>query len=165
VKWWIQHCDSAASEVEVFGTRTAASAAADSAAHPAAAAEPEFALWLEAIANGGSYEQLADALAAMAGELNAVRGSTLQLVERFFKCAALFVAALLCRWHVVLVFILGVVCLVVPCLCTWDGGWVGWCVCMHSTGLVEMGELGTQHSCMLQAFVLQLVERFFKCAA
>ncbi|WIA12316.1 hypothetical protein OEZ85_012372 [Tetradesmus obliquus] len=47
--------------------------------------EPEFALWLEAIANGGSYSQLADALAAMAGELNAVRGSTLALVEHFFK--------------------------------------------------------------------------------
>jgi hypothetical protein len=48
--------------------------------------EPEFALWLEAIASGGSYQQLADALTAMAGELNAVRGSTLQLVERFFRC-------------------------------------------------------------------------------
>ncbi|KAF6261333.1 hypothetical protein COO60DRAFT_1636916 [Scenedesmus sp. NREL 46B-D3] len=47
--------------------------------------EPEFALWLEAIANGGSYQQLADALTAMAGELNAVRSSTLQLVERFFR--------------------------------------------------------------------------------
>jgi hypothetical protein len=90
---WTWQCSIAASGVmhpkfDSFTAATELAAAADLVAPAAAAAasEPEFALWLEAIANGGSYEQLADALTAMAGELNAVRSSTLQLVERFFKC-------------------------------------------------------------------------------
>lgn len=48
-------------------------------------AECEFALWLEAIANGGSYQQLTAALTAAAGELNELRPTTIQQVEKFFQ--------------------------------------------------------------------------------
>ncbi|KAF8071299.1 hypothetical protein HT031_001382 [Scenedesmus sp. PABB004] len=47
--------------------------------------ESEFALWLEAIARGGSYEQLEEALAATAAELNELRPATLALIARFFE--------------------------------------------------------------------------------
>lgn len=48
-------------------------------------AESEFALWLEAIAAGGSYEQLVEALQLMAQELNQLKPRTMALVQRFFE--------------------------------------------------------------------------------
>lgn len=51
----------------------------------ATGAESEFALWLEAIANGGSYQQLAAALTAAAAELNELRDTTVDLVAQFFR--------------------------------------------------------------------------------
>lgn len=50
-------------------------------------AESEYALWLEAVANGGSYAQLSELLALLAGELNELRHTSLDLVARFFRCA------------------------------------------------------------------------------
>lgn len=47
--------------------------------------EAEFALWLEAIAAGGTYEQLREALQLMAHELNQLKPRTLALVQRFFE--------------------------------------------------------------------------------
>lgn len=47
--------------------------------------ESEFALWLEAIAAGGTYEQLVEALQIIAGELNELKPTTLALVQRFFE--------------------------------------------------------------------------------
>lgn len=48
-------------------------------------AESEFALWLEAIAAGGSYQQLSEALRLLAHELNHLKPKTLELVARFFR--------------------------------------------------------------------------------
>jgi hypothetical protein len=103
----------------------------------AAASEPEFALWLEAIANGGSYAQLAHALAAMAAELNAVRGSTLQLVEGFFRCVVSVCSVcssslLLCiGWFdLPCVFVQAALCCALAC-----GHWCRHChlvMCLHA---------------------------------
>lgn len=48
-------------------------------------AESEFALLLEAIAAGGSYQQLKEALQLMSHELNHLKPRTLALVQRFFE--------------------------------------------------------------------------------
>jgi hypothetical protein len=74
-------------------TRTQKQRAAITCAHARRArtrthAESEYALWLEAIANGGSYGQLARCLARAAGDLNQLRPSTLDLVQRFFTCVS-----------------------------------------------------------------------------
>jgi hypothetical protein len=47
--------------------------------------ESEYALWLEAIANGGSYAQLESCLGQLAGDLNQLRPTTLALVQAFFE--------------------------------------------------------------------------------
>jgi hypothetical protein len=56
----------------------------------------------------------------MAGELNAVRSSTLQLVERFFKCVALLVLLSNADGMSCCVVLSG--CSGVPCRCTSVGG-------------------------------------------
>ena len=66
--------------------------------HPA---EGELSLWLEAVARGGTYEQLADALACAGGELNALRTTTVTAVQQFFRHAA----PPLCT-HISLVFVI-----------------------------------------------------------
>jgi hypothetical protein len=48
-------------------------------------AEAEFALWLEAIAAGGTYEQLCRVLRMVGYELNHLKPRTLALVQRFFE--------------------------------------------------------------------------------
>lgn len=48
-------------------------------------AEAEFALWLEAIAAGGTYEQLCRVLRMLGYELNHLKPRTLALVQRFFE--------------------------------------------------------------------------------
>lgn len=55
--------------------------------HPVlcSAAECEFALWLEAIAVGGSYAQMSEVLHMVSQELNQLAPKTLALVQRFFE--------------------------------------------------------------------------------
>jgi len=50
--------------------------------------EAEYALVLEAIARGGTYEQFADILMRMRSDLNQLRSSTLEVIQRFFRSPA-----------------------------------------------------------------------------
>ena len=72
--WWWCHAAAAA-----------AAAAAGAAAAAAACLESEYGLLLEAVANGGSYQQLEGILTAVAGDLNELRESTVDMVARFFR--------------------------------------------------------------------------------
>jgi hypothetical protein len=48
-------------------------------------AEAEFALWLEAVAAGGTYEHMYRVLRMLGYELNHLKPRTLALVQRFFE--------------------------------------------------------------------------------